>query len=145
MPAAADTIKAHLSDTRRNPQDYDAIFTGDLGGVGKALTEELLRREGIDLAGRYEDCGLIIYRRGQDVHAGGSGCACSALVFGTRLMKALAEGRYRRVLLIATGALHSPTTWQQGESIPCIAHAVAVEQEARRRDADESGSGGGME
>lgn len=128
-PAAADTIKRHFSDTGRRVSDYDAILTGDLGCVGKAICEEMLRRDGLDLGGRYDDCGVILFRKNQDVHAGGSGCACAALVFAARLMAFLKQGKYRRALLVATGALHSPTSCQQGEAISCVAHAVSIECE----------------
>ncbi len=126
-PAAADTIRTHFSDTGRTPPEYDAVLTGDLGSLGKTLCDELLKRQGLDLTGRLEDCGLMVLRKDQDVHAGASGCACSALVLAGRLLKLLESGKYRRVLLVATGALHSPLTYQQGESIPSIAHAISIE------------------
>ena len=127
-PAAADTVKTHFSDTGRVPTDYDVVLTGDLASLGKALCIELLKRQGLDLTGRYEDCGLMVLRKDQDVHAGASGCACSALVMSGRVLKLLETGKYRRVLLVATGALHSPVMYQQGESIPCVAHGVAIER-----------------
>lgn len=126
-PAAAQTLWQHLEDTGRTAADYDLILTGDLGDVGRELCTQLAGRSRIDLAKRYEDCGCLIYGKDQDVHAGGSGCACSAVVFLGHFLPAIRQGKYRRVLLIATGALFSPTTQQQGESIPCIAHAIAVE------------------
>ncbi|NPV70905.1 MAG: stage V sporulation protein AD [Firmicutes bacterium] len=137
-PAAASTIRAHFTDTGRTPADYDVVLTGDLASVGKALCDELLKQQGLDLSGRYEDCGLMVLRKDQDVHAGASGCACSALVLSGRVLKLLEAGKYRRVLMVATGALHSPLTYQQGESIPCIAHGIAIERvgDASARDLD---------
>jgi len=130
-PAAARTIKRHFDDTGRGPEYYDLIATGDLGSVGKPLAEELLAEQGANVGSIYIDCGTLIYRReGQDVHAGGSGCACSATVLAGHLMKGLRSGRLNRILFVATGALYSPTTFKQGESIPCIAHAVAIETDS---------------
>ncbi|HHV78122.1 MAG TPA: stage V sporulation protein AD [Firmicutes bacterium] len=126
-PAAADTIHRHLTDTGRRPQDYNAILTGDLGMVGKKIAGELLRKSGLDLDGILDDCGLKIYSGSQDPHSGASGCACSGLVLGCSLWPQLASGSLRRVLLVATGALHSPLSVQQGESIPSVAHAVCLE------------------
>ncbi|MBX6349915.1 MAG: stage V sporulation protein AD [Clostridia bacterium] len=130
-PAAADTIERHLRDTGRSPRDYDAIVTGDLAEVGSELLRILLGERGIELGDRHEDCGLLLYdRRRHDVHAGGSGAGQCAAVFAARHLPALRAGRLRRVLLVATGALLSPTTYRQGESIPAVAHAVAFESGA---------------
>lgn len=126
-PAAADTILRHFEDSGRTPEDYDLIVTGDLADVGKGITTELLARQGIDLEDRLFDCGSSLYDVNQGVEAGASGCACSATVFSGYLMQGLLGGRYRRLLLVCTGALFSPTSYQQGESIPGIAHAVALE------------------
>jgi len=127
-PAAADTMLAHFRDTGRTPSDYDEIVTGDLGYVGKALVCEMLSNEGISLP-NYTDCGIRIFdREKQDTHAGGSGCACAALTFAGYYYKELQKGTYKRILFIPTGALLSPTTTQQGETIPGIAHAVVVER-----------------
>ncbi|MCL4426593.1 MAG: stage V sporulation protein AD [Firmicutes bacterium] len=126
-PAAAETIWQHLQDTGRRPSDYDLIVTGDLGRVGKPITDVLLKKAGYDLTPVYNDCGIMIYDTNQDAHSGGSGTACSAVVFGGYILRQILSGRYRRVLLVGTGALYSPTSAQQGESIPGIAHAVAVE------------------
>ncbi len=122
-PAAADTIFTHLADTGRQPGDYDLIVTGDLGRVGRELLVELALRQGHDLSANYRDCGEIIYSREQTENAGASGCACSALV----TLGLLFNQNYRRILVVATGALHSPTSCQQGDSIPAIAHAVSIE------------------
>lgn len=126
-PAAAHTLAAHFADSGRVAADYDVILTGDLGRVGHPLTRKVLAEEGIDLGERFEDAGILLYREDQDVHAGGSGTVCSALVAAASLLPGLGEGRLGRALLVATGSLHSPTTYQQGESIPVIAHAVAFE------------------
>lgn len=127
-PAAADTIERHLRDTGRQPEDYDLIITGDLAAVGVELCDRLLRERGIEIQGRHEDCGLLLYDRArQDVHAGASGTACSGATFAAHFLPRLRSGELGRVLLVATGALLSPTTYQQGQSIPCVAHAVAVE------------------
>ncbi|MCL6581507.1 MAG: stage V sporulation protein AD [Firmicutes bacterium] len=126
-PAAADTIAAHFRDTGRSPEDYDLVVTGDLAAVGHPLAHDILKERGLDLEGRFVDCGRMLYDETQDAHAGGSGCGCSAAVFCGYLMRNLVEGRFKRVLLVATGALHSPTSMKQGETIPCIAHAIAVE------------------
>ncbi len=127
-PAAVDTIAAHFRDTGREPEAYDLVATGDLAATGHPLAAELLEEQGIDLDGRFVDCGKMIYDETQDAHAGGSGCGCSATVFCGYLAKNLTAGKFKRILLVATGALHSPTTYQQGESIPCVAHAVVVER-----------------
>lgn len=126
-PAAADTIARFLSDTNTSPADYDVIFTGDLGYVGTKLLYELLDREGIDIRCRHSDCGLLIFdREKQDVHAGGSGCGCSASVLCSHIMHRLEAGELNNILFISTGALMSPTSSFQGESIPGIAHLINI-------------------
>ena len=126
-PAASDTISAHLRQSGARPSDYDLIATGDLGQVGSELLYELLQREGLDIAPRHNDCGLMIFdRKKQDVHAGGSGCGCSASVLCSDILGRMKKGELRRVLFCATGALMSTTSSQQGESIPGIAHAVEL-------------------
>ena len=127
-PAAYETLRAHFADTGRTPDDYDLIVTGDLGKIGHAVVTRLFADDGVELAGRYNDCGLMIYDlEAQDVHAGGSGCGCSASVLAGHLMKLLTGGQIRRLLFAATGALMSPTASMQGQSIPGICHAVAIE------------------
>ena len=129
-PAALSTLKAHFADTGRAPGDYDAIITGDLGHFGHGLLEELMRREGYAFPHVFTDCGILLYdAQRQDVHAGGSGCGCSAAVFAGHILKCLREGMWRRVLFAPTGALMSVVTSQQGESIPGICHALAIEAE----------------
>lgn len=127
-PAAVDTLVRHFQDSARGPQDYDLIVTGDLARVGSTLAVQLARAQGYDLSKNYTDCGLLIYADDQDTHAGGSGCACSAVVTAGHLMQQLARPEVKRILGIGTGALFSPTSIYQGETIPCIGHAVALEQ-----------------
>ena len=126
-PAAVDTIVTHFQDTGRSPDYYDLILTGDLGIIGKNIAEELLKQKGYDVSKKYSDCGALIFYPEQDVHAGGSGCACAAVVTCGYVYKEMLKGKYNKVLLIATGALMSTTSTQQGETIPCIAHAVSIE------------------
>jgi stage V sporulation protein AD len=126
-PAAADTLVQHFKDTSRSPKDYDLIVSGDLGSIGKSIVIDMLKENGYDLSKNYDDCGLILFDcETQDVHAGGSGCGCSALTFCGYLYKLLETGKYKRILFMATGALMSTTSVQQGESIPGIAHAVSI-------------------
>jgi stage V sporulation protein AD len=128
-PAAADTIISHFKDTGRTPSDYDLIVTGDLATVGHPIARELISQAGYDMGPQFSDCGLMIYNKDQETFAGGSGCASSAIVTYGRLMQELIEGKYKKILVIATGALLSPVSYQQGENIPCIAHAVAFEND----------------
>lgn len=127
-PAAADTLYRHLTDLGRSPADYDLIITGDLGRVGHDILLELMKERGMPLIfERYMDCGLQVFDANQDVHAGGSGCGCSAITLNSLILKRFQEGALRRVLFMATGALLSTTSSQQGETIPGIAHAIALE------------------
>lgn len=126
-PAAADTISNFFKDTNFRPDDFDLILTGDLGKVGSVLLLELLEKDGIKLGNKHNDCGLMIYDiDGQDVHAGGSGCGCSGSVFCSYIMQKLNSGELNNILFVATGALMSPTSSQQGESIPGIAHLLHI-------------------
>lgn len=126
-PAAADTIATHLNDTARTPGDYDLIVTGDLRQSGFQITKDLLRRRQLSLGKNFQDCGMMIYDPKQPDHGGGSGCASSAVVTFGHLFRQMERGKYRRILVVATGALFNALTYQQGESIPCIAHAVSFE------------------
>lgn len=127
-PAAIDTLIAHLTDTSRSPDYYDAIITGDLGYIGRDIVLEIANSKGYNLKNNYNDCGILIFDKNkQDTHSGGSGCACSATVFSGYLYKELKNKRLKKLLLITTGALTNSTTSQQGESIPGIAHAVSIE------------------
>lgn len=128
-PAAVDTMTAHFRDLQIEPDHYDLIVTGDLGKVGHALVCDLLEKHRIPVdLNRYRDCGMMIYDYDkQMVQSGGSGCACSAVVTYGHFMRRIRQGELKRILVVATGALLSPISYQQGESIPCIAHAVAIE------------------
>ena len=126
-PAAHDTLTALFRDTATTPRDYDLIVTGDLGYLGHALLTELFRRDGVELGDNCTDCGLLLYDRvKQDMHAGGSGCGCSAAVLNGYLLHGLRTGRWQRLVFAPTGALLSPTSSFQGESVPGICHAVVL-------------------
>ena len=128
--AAADTIRRHLTDLKIKPDYYDLILTGDLGVYGQEILIEYLKQGGIDISRNYNDCGLILYdRKKQPVYAGASGPASSALVFSAYIMKEMERGKYKRVLLVPTGAIFSPTRVFQKDSIPSIAHAIGLEVE----------------
>lgn len=127
-PAACDTILRHLEDTGRSLDYYDLVLTGDLGSFGRSMLIRLLKGNGIDVKDRYNDCGCMVFDlEKQDVVCGGSGCGCSAVVLSSYILEMMNQGKLNKVLFVATGALHSPTWVQQGESIPCIAHAVSLE------------------
>ncbi|MEE0807426.1 MAG: stage V sporulation protein AD, partial [Acutalibacteraceae bacterium] len=128
-PAAAQTLLDFFADTATGPADYDRIYTGDLGAVGTALLRDLLAENGVHLE-NHDDCGLLLYdRETQDVHAGGSGCGCSASVLCGHILNRMARGELRNILFMATGALMSTTSSQQGESIPGIAHLLHLQAE----------------
>ncbi len=127
-PAAADTIFQHLKDTGRKPQEYDLILTGDLGALGSRIVKDLLWEKGVDTQENHVDCGEIVYKVIEDEFQGGSGAGCSAVVFNSYIMDKLRRGEIRSVLLAATGALLSTVSSGQGESIPCICHAVSIER-----------------
>jgi len=128
-PAAVDTIQAHFRDLKREPGYYDLIVTGDLAAVGFEIANELFHKHHFPInQTKYMDCGLLLYdREKQGMQAGASGCGCSAVVTYGSLLKKVRSGELNRILVVATGALLSPLSYQQGESIPCIAHAVAIE------------------
>lgn len=126
-PAAADTLITHFNETQTTPADFDMILTGDLGVFGKEIVMKLIKSAGFDLSRNYQDCGEMIYNiKEQDMHAGGSGCGCSALVFCGHIMNKLRSGELKKVLFLGTGALMSTISIHQGESIPSIAHAISV-------------------
>ena len=126
-PAAFETIRAHFEDMGVGPEDFDLIVTGDLGQVGKEALLELAKREGISLGGKLTDCGTLVFdRQKQDVHAGGSGCGCSAITLCSHLLDELDKGKLKRILFCGTGALLSPTSTQQGLPIPGVCHAVCI-------------------
>ena len=127
-PAACDTIYQNFVDFERSINDYDRIVTGDLGYVGRDILIELLKQKGIDIAEKYSDCGIKIFDKdSQDTHAGGSGCGCSASVLCAYYLKELSEGRYKRILFVPTGALLSKVSFNEGRTIPSIAHAIVLE------------------
>lgn len=128
-PAAYQTLRAHFDDLRRSPADYDLIVTGDLGKLGKNILQELFVKDGVMMP-NYDDCGTMIYDlTKQDVHCGGSGCGCSASVLCSYLLRQMEQGKINKLLFCGTGALLSPCSSQQGESIPSVCHAVAIERE----------------
>ena len=127
-PAAADTIYQHLMDMGRSVEDYDRIITGDLGSIGQTILKELMGKKGIELKEAHEDCGMLIYDAGtQDTHAGGSGCGCAATTLAAYILPKLERGEWKRVLLVPTGALLSKVSFNEGQSIPGIAHGVVLE------------------
>ena len=127
VPAALSTIKAHFNDMKTSASDYDWIVTGDLGQLGKELLLTLAQRDGLNLGGKMTDCGTLIFDGlKQDVHAGGSGCGCSAVTLCGYLLNKLQSKKMNRILFCGTGALLSPTSIQQGLPIPCVCHAVSI-------------------
>ncbi|MBO5209891.1 MAG: stage V sporulation protein AD [Lachnospiraceae bacterium] len=127
-PAAADTIKQHLQDFGRKPEAYDKIITGDLGAVGQKLLFELLQEDGIDIQKQHMDCGMEIFdSEKQNTNAGGSGCGCAAVILSAYILKKIEEGVWERVLFLPTGALLSKTSFNEGQTIPGISHAVVLE------------------
>lgn len=126
-PAAYNTIRAHMDDLSCAPTDFDLIVTGDLGQTGKELLMELARKDGISLGGKITDCGTLIFdNTTQDVHSGGSGCGCSAITLCGYLLEHLNCGKLKKILFCGTGALLSPTSTQQGLTIPGVCHAVCI-------------------
>lgn len=126
-PAACETITNHIKNMKVSAGDYDLIVTGDLGKLGSEILIDLLERNGICLGKNYADCGCMIYDKTKRVFMGGSGAGCSASVLNSYIIKKLKNGEFKRVLLVATGALMSTTTAQQGDTIPGIAHAIELE------------------
>lgn len=128
-PAAADSIRQHLEDFGRTPEDYDKIITGDLGMVGQKLLFELLEEKGIDIKKQHMDCGIEIFdSEKQNTNAGGSGCGCAAVTLSAYILKKIEEGVWKRVLFFPTGALLSKTSFNEGQTIPGIAHGVVMEK-----------------
>ena len=128
-PAACDVIYNHLMDFERRPEDYDAIYTGDLGSVGQTILIDLMDKRGFDISKLHNDCGVEIYDAGtQDTHAGGSGCGCSAATLSAQILRRIREGEYSRVLFVPTGALLSTISFNEGKTVPGIAHAVVIER-----------------
>ena len=128
-PAACDVIYNHFMDFERRPEDYDAIYTGDLGSVGQTILIDLMDKRGFDISKVHYDCGVEIYDAGtQDTHAGGSGCGCSAATLSAQILRRIREGEYGRVLFVPTGALLSTISFNEGKTVPGIAHAVVIER-----------------
>ncbi|MDQ0215511.1 stage V sporulation protein AD [Oikeobacillus pervagus] len=127
-PAAVDTIEAHFSSRNLDPSYYDLIVTGDLAHIGREIALDLFSKQGLRIKeSQFQDCGLMIYRKDQPVLAGGSGAGCSAVVTYGHLLNRMKKGEIKRLLVVATGALLSPLSFQQNDTIPCIAHAVSIE------------------
>ena len=128
-PAAYDTLSAHFQATGTGPQDYDLVLTGDLGVLGHQIVTEFFQQDGVDMSGNYKDCGMLLYDiQKQDMHAGASGCGCSASVLCGYLLRQMEENHLRKILFAPTGALLSPTSSFQGESIPSVCHALTIEK-----------------
>ena len=128
-PAAYDTLSAHFAATGTGPQDYDLVITGDLGVLGHRIVMDLFAQDGVDMGKNYKDCGMLLYDiQAQDMHAGASGCGCAASVLCGYLLREMAGGKWNKILFAPTGALLSPTSSFQGESIPSICHAVVIEK-----------------
>ena len=126
-PAAFRSIYNHLKDTGRRPDYYDLILTGDLGALGSRLLKHLTKEKGFDIEKNHVDCGEMIYNIDEEEYQGGSGAGCSAVVFNSYIYNKMMEKKFNKVLFVATGALLSTVSSQQGESIPAIAHAIAIE------------------
>ncbi len=127
-PAAYATIRSHFEDLKTGPEDFDLIVTGDLGQIGKEMLLELARMDGVSLGGKITDCGTLVFdNTTQDVHAGGSGCGCSAITLCGSLLGKLDAGKLKKILFCGTGALLSPTSTQQGLPIPGVCHAVCIQ------------------
>ncbi|MBP3431808.1 MAG: stage V sporulation protein AD [Clostridia bacterium] len=128
-PAARDTLLNHLANTKTTPDDYDLILTGDLGKLGSEILIDLMEDEGVNLGVNYGDCGQMYFKSEQETLCGGSGSGCCATVFNSYIIQKLKEGQYRKILFLPTGALLSPTSTQQGDTIPCVCHAVVIEND----------------
>ena len=130
-PAACNTIWQNLQDFGRTPEDYSRIMTGDLGYVGQSILFDLLLEKGYDIRGKHLDCGMTIFdQQTQDIHAGGSGCGCAATVLSAYILPKIERGEWERVLFVPTGALMSTVSYNEGASVPGIAHAIVLEHEA---------------
>lgn len=128
-PAAMETLKSHFEATKTRPENYDLIVTGDLGKLGSEILMDLMEKEGYKLGENYNDCGQMIFSKKQKVFQGGSGAGCSATILNSYILSKLKKGQLKKVLFCATGALLSPISTNQGETIPSIAHAVVIERE----------------
>ena len=127
-PAAADTIAVNLQDFGREPEEYDRIITGDLGYVGQSILFDLMRKKRLDIVKNHMDCGMTIYdQKSQDTHAGGSGCGCAAATLAAYILPKIQQGEWGKVLFVPTGALMSTVSFNEGESVPGIAHGIVLE------------------
>lgn len=127
-PAACDTIYQNFVDFNRKPEDYDKVVTGDLGMVGQEILFDLMKEKGFDISGVHMDCGIEIYdSESQNTNAGGSGCGCSAVTLSAYILPKLKKGIWKRVLFVPTGALLSTVSFNEGQSVPGIAHGVVIE------------------
>ena len=127
-PAACDTIYQNMEDFGRKPEDYDKIITGDLGTVGQEILFDLMKEKGVDISGVHMDCGIGIFdSESQNTNAGGSGCGCSAVTLSAYILPKLETGTWKRVLFVPTGALLSTVSFNEGQSVPGIAHGVVIE------------------
>lgn len=128
-PAACDSIYTNFMDFDITPDYYDAIYTGDLGKVGRTILLDLMQEKGFDISSIHHDCGIEIFDdRYQDTHSGGSGCGCSAVTLCAHILRKIEEGFYKRVLFVPTGALMSTISYNEGQSVPGIAHCVVIER-----------------
>lgn len=127
-PAACDTIVTNLKDFGREPEEYDRIITGDLGYVGQTILFDLMRKKGFNIRPNHADCGKLIFDQdSQDTHAGGSGCGCAAITLAAYILPKLESGEWKKVLFVPTGALMSTVSYNEGNSVPGIAHAIVLE------------------
>lgn len=127
-PAACDTIVQNLEDFGRTPEDYNRIITGDLGYVGQSILFDLMRGKRMDIKRNHMDCGMVVFdQKTQDTHAGGSGCGCAATTLSAYILPKIEQGEWERVLFVPTGALMSTVSYNEGESVPGIAHGIVLE------------------
>ena len=127
-PAAMDTIAQNFKDFGRTAADYDRIVTGDLGYVGQDILFDLLEQKGYDIQTKHVDCGMTIFdQKSQDTHAGGSGCGCAAVTLASYLLPKIESGEWKRILFVPTGALMSTVSFNEGASVPGIAHGIVIE------------------
>ena len=130
-PAAMDTIVQSFQDMERKEKDYDRIITGDLGSIGRTILFDLIREKGYDICEKHMDCGMTIFdKERQDTHAGGSGCGCAAVTLASYVLPKLEKGEWKRVLFVPTGALMSTVSFNEGASVPGIAHGIVLESDA---------------
>ena len=130
-PAAMDTIVQNFQDMERKEKDYDRIITGDLGSIGRTILFDLIREKGYDICEKHMDCGMTIFdKERQDTHAGGSGCGCAAVTLASYVLPKLEKGEWKRVLFVPTGALMSTVSFNEGASVPGIAHGIVLESDA---------------